>query len=121
MSPQHGRPPLPRPEIIDRARRLRRDETEAERWVWRAIRDGRLGVKFRRQVPIGPYFGDFVCIARKLVVELDGGQHAKRTGYDEERTRAIAANGYRVLRFWNNDMIENLEGVLAAIRLTLKA
>ena len=71
-------------------------------------------------MPIGPYFGDFVCIARKLVVELDGGQHAKCTGYDEER-RAIAANGYRVLRFWNNDMSENFEGVLAAIRLTLKA
>ncbi|MGO8868982.1 MAG: endonuclease domain-containing protein [Alphaproteobacteria bacterium] len=121
MSSKHRPPPQPRPEISDRARRLRRDETEAERRVWRAIRDRRLGVKFRRQVPIGPYFADFACVARKLVVELDGGQHAEPTRYEEERGRVTAANGYRVLRFWNNDVMDNLDGVVEAIRLALEA
>ncbi|HUI19220.1 MAG TPA: DUF559 domain-containing protein [Alphaproteobacteria bacterium] len=121
MSAKHRLPPLPRPEIIDRARRLRREKTEAERRVWRAIRDQRLGVKFRQQVPIGPYFADFVCTQQKLVIELDGGQHAKPTRYEQERTRVIVANGYRILRFWNNDVMENLEGVIEAIRLALEA
>ena len=121
MRSKHGHPPLPSPEATDRARKLRRDETIAERRVWRAIRDRQLGVKCRRQLPIGPYFVDFACIARKLVVELDGGQHADNTQYEDERTRTIVANGYRVLRFWNNDVMENLEGVVEAIRLALEA
>ncbi len=78
-------------------------------------------MKFRRQAPIGPYVVDFLCADCCLIVELDGGQHAERTLYDEARTRDLNAHGYRVLRFWNNQVTENLDGVLMTIQAALKS
>ena len=100
---------------VDRARRLRRDMTDAERGLWLGLRENRLG--FRRQAPMGRYNVDFVDHAAKLVVELDGGQHNEPSAqaYDEERTAWLASCDYRVLRFWNSDVLENLEGVLETI------
>ncbi len=109
------------PRAVQRARELRRNETEVERRLWRALRDsGAVGAKFRRQVPIGPYVADFACIAYKLVIELDGGQHAENTRADAGRTRTLSARGFRVLRFWNNDVIENLDGVIETIRTVIE-
>jgi len=94
--------------------------TEAERLLWRALRDRQLaGFKFRRQHPVRPYVVDFVCIERKLVVEIDGGQHAQQVAKDAVRTTVIQAKGYRVIRFWNNEVLENLEGVLQSILAAL--
>jgi very-short-patch-repair endonuclease len=104
------------PAQIDTARRLRRDSTDAERRIWYRVRGGRIGgAKFRRQQPIGRYVVDFVCQEAKLIVELDGGQHAQRTAADAARTRWLESQGYRVIRFWNNDVLNNTEGVLAEI------
>jgi very-short-patch-repair endonuclease len=106
----------------DYARGLRRRQTDAERKLWARLRDRRLlGVKFARQVPIGPYVVDFCCRERKLVVELDGGQHAMQKEYDAERTLFLEALGYRVLRFWGNDALGNTDGVLVRIAQTLTA
>ena len=71
--------------------------------------------KRRRQMPVGPYVADFACFADKLIIELDGGQHAEAVEYDAVRTRFLEAQGYRIRRFWNNEVIENIDGVLAAI------
>ena len=102
---------------IANARRLRRDQTDVERRLWSHLRHRRLdGWKFRRQEPIDVYFADFVCKDAMLIVELDGSQHAEeRAEHDEIRTRKLTKLGYRVLRFWNNDVTGNLEGVLIAI------
>ena len=101
---------------IETARRLRREPTDAERLLWYRLRARRLrGHKFRRQHPVGPYFADFACVEAMLVVELDGGQHAARVGYDERRTAFLKGQGFRVLRFWNNDVFGNLDGVLSTI------
>jgi very-short-patch-repair endonuclease len=98
------------------ARRLRRSQTDAERKLWSRLRDRRLnGARFRRQHPIGPYIADFCCTEAKLVVELDGGQHAVRKRSDAERTAFLAGQGYRVLRFWDNEALTNMEGVLLRI------
>ncbi len=98
------------------ARRLRRDQTDAERVLWFRLRDRRLsGWKFRRQVPIDRYIVDFCCAETKLVVELDGGQHDQDRARDEVRTGLLEAKGYRVLRFWNNDVLSNSDGVLTSI------
>jgi adenine-specific DNA-methyltransferase len=100
------------------ARRLRRQLTDAERALWASLRNGQLqGVKFRRQQPIGPYIVDFISLKRRLILEIDGGQHNKREGKreDRERTEWLQAKGYRVLRFWNNDVLTNMEGVLEKI------
>jgi len=103
----------------DVARALRRDATDAERIMWRLLRDRRLnGVKFRRQVPIGPFVADFASVERRLVVELDGGQHAESSS-DVARDRFLAANGWRVVRFWNNDVMKNREGVLESLQQAL--
>ena len=100
----------------DLARGLRRDATEAERLMWRLLRDRRLGgVKFRRQVPIGPFIADFASIEHRLIVELDGGQHAD-SETDVRRDRFLKADGWRVVRFWNNEAMRNREGVLEAIQ-----
>jgi very-short-patch-repair endonuclease len=99
----------------DLARGLRRNATEAERIIWRLLRDRRLaGIKFRRQVPIGPFIADFAAIEHRLVVELDGGQHADSES-DVRRDRFLTAHGWRVLRVWNNELMTNREGVLEAI------
>jgi very-short-patch-repair endonuclease len=97
------------------SRRLRHNATEAEQTLWRLLRDRRLtDFKFRRQVPIGPYIADFVCYEAKLVVELDGSQHAG-SRRDAVRDSWFADNGYRVLRIWNNELNDNRPGVLDAI------
>jgi len=90
--------------------------TEAEKRRWRELREFGLPQRFRRQHPIGRYVVDFACPAAKLVIELDGGQHALRTNADELRSRQIARRGYRVIRFWNGDVMQNLAGVLETIR-----
>jgi very-short-patch-repair endonuclease len=106
----------------DTARRLRRDSTDAERKLWALLRGRRLiGCKFRRQYPIGSYVADFACFAHRLVVELDGGQHATQEKRDAARTRAIERRGFRVIRFWNNDVLRNPEGVLTMVLEALEA
>lgn len=95
---------------------MRREPTEAEKALWRALKSRQLSAyKFRRQHPINRYIVDFVCLESMLVVELDGGQHATQQRRDEVRTRALEALGYRVLRFWDNDVLANTEGVLTRI------
>ena len=97
------------------ARRLRRGMTDAERKLWYALRAHRFrGAQFRRQVPLGPFIADFVCHGLKLVIEVDGGQHATSEN-DAGRDRWMRDEGYRVLRFWNNEVLGNLEGVLDRI------
>ncbi|WEK02673.1 MAG: DUF559 domain-containing protein [Candidatus Sphingomonas phytovorans] len=98
-----------------RARDLRRDPTEAEKLLWRALREAFPHAKFRRQVPMGGYFADYCSHAAKLIVEADGGQHADAATYDAQRTRFLEDEGYRVLRFWNNDVLTNIDGVIATI------
>jgi very-short-patch-repair endonuclease len=101
---------------VSSARALRERSTEAERLMWSKLRDRRLvGHKFRRQHPLGPYVVDFACVERNLVVELDGGQHASAVEADLQRTRALGKLGFRVVRFWNNDVLDNPDGVLRAI------
>ncbi|MGE0257044.1 MAG: endonuclease domain-containing protein [Alphaproteobacteria bacterium] len=97
------------------ARALRRDATDAERRLWRALREAAPAVRFRRQHPVGRYVLDFACPAHGLAIEVDGGQHAADAARDAARTAALAGHGYRVIRFWNNDVLENTEGVVAAI------
>jgi len=101
--------------------RLRKNSTDAERHLWWRLRQRQLaGFRFRRQVPLGPYIADFVCLSAKLIVEVDGGQHAERPEQDERRSAWLAANGFDVLRFWNNDVLGNTEGVLEAILRALE-
>jgi very-short-patch-repair endonuclease len=97
------------------AQSLRGNMTEAEKRLWSALRAHRLdGLSFRRQTPIGSFIVDFVCHERRLVVEVDGGQHAESNS-DIERDRWLASKGYRVLRFWNSDVLRNRNGVLETI------
>jgi len=105
-----------KPEMKRRARELRKDQTDVEKRMWAMLRDKRLArLRFGRQQPIGPYIVDFFCPERKLVVELDGGQHSERTKEDNARDRFLGKAGYKVLRFWNNEFIENEESVLGEI------
>jgi very-short-patch-repair endonuclease len=102
--------------MLTRARRLRREMTPQERLLWGHLRDRRLGgAKFRKQMWLDGYVADFACAEARLVVEADGSQHADDAGYDERRTAAFARLGWRTLRFWNNEIGENLEGVLTVI------
>jgi very-short-patch-repair endonuclease len=104
--------PLP----LARARRLRREDTDAEARLWNALRAHRLGGwKWRRQVPRGRYIVDFFCAEARLVVELDGGQHADQAAYDAQRTAFLETLGLRVLRFWNSAVLENRDGVCLTI------
>jgi very-short-patch-repair endonuclease len=106
------------------ARSLRKYPTNAERKLWARLRQKQFGgFRFRRQQPIGSYVADFFCARAKLIVELDGGQHGKDSHAirDEVRTRWLDSQGYRVLRFWNNEVIQNLNGVLEGIEIALGA
>ena len=99
----------------DFARKLRRNQTPAERRLWYLLRDRRLGnAKFRRQVPVGPYIADFLCVVSRLIVEIDGGRHASSTR-DAVRDAWLAAHGWRVVRFRNGDGLGNPVGVCDAI------
>jgi very-short-patch-repair endonuclease len=105
----------------NRARRLRRDSTDAELRLWYRLRArSTLGFKFLRQEPVGPYVVDFVCREQRLIVEVDGGQHADSKS-DLVRDRWLAEHRYRVLRFWNNDVMANTDGVLETIATALNA
>jgi very-short-patch-repair endonuclease len=105
-----------------RQRELRRNATEVEKRLWSRLRNRQLdGIKFRRQTPIGRYIVDFVSESEKLIVELDGGQHAQQTEADAERTQALESMGYIVIRFWNNEVIENIDGVLMEILNTARS
>ncbi|HEX2654394.1 MAG TPA: endonuclease domain-containing protein [Xanthobacteraceae bacterium] len=108
---------------VRRARQLRRAMTDAERKLWWHLRRLPMeGAHFRRQATIGPYFADFACHEQRLVIEVDGGQHAlaDRASADANRTAFLQSQGYRVLRFWNNDVLTNIESVLRVIHAELE-
>ncbi len=99
------------------ARKLRQTSTIPEVKLWQYLRGRRLmGLKFRRQFPVGPYVVDFVCLSHKLVIELDGGQHAEQLEYDNKRTEYLEHFGFRVLRFWNTDVFCQFDVLLEQIR-----
>ena len=103
-----------------RSRELRLNATEAERRLWQQISARKIaGVRFNRQFPIGPFICDFVSRTAKLVIEVDGGQHAVDVTKDEARTAYLEAQGYRVIRFWNNDVLDRIEGVVSEIERAL--
>ena len=103
--------------LTQNARDLRRHSTDAERLLWRHLRDGQLdGCKFRRQEQIGRFIADFVCYEKALIIEADGGQHAVEKEKDDERTNWLSSQGFIVLRFWNNEILSNIDGVLEVIR-----
>ena len=105
---------------VPRARTLRRDATEVEKKLWQHLRQPPFEqYHFRRQATIGPYFADFASHQLRIIVEVDGGQHSLNA--DAVRTRYLEMNGYRVLRFWNNDIFENMSGVLSAIDAAVNA
>lgn len=100
----------------EHARELRKHLTEAEQRLWLRLKRRQVaGMKFRRQQPIGPFVVDFVCFERKLIIEVDGGQHAEQVSYDAERSRWFEAQGYRVLRFWNNEVLADTDTVAEVI------
>ncbi|MCM1338831.1 MAG: endonuclease domain-containing protein [Muribaculaceae bacterium] len=106
-----------------KARKLRKNMTEQERKLWQFLRKKSIdGLKFRRQYPIGNYIVDFICNEKKLIIEIDGGQHneAQNITYDKERTEFLENKGYKVIRFWNCDVDNNIEGVYQEILKNLK-
>jgi very-short-patch-repair endonuclease len=105
---------------LTNAKSLRSNQTEAEQRLWYHLRAHRfMDLKFKRQKPIGRYIVDFVCVERLLIIELDGGQHAEQVGYDQQRDAWLRGQGYTILRFWNNEVMQQLEGVLEQIRITI--
>ena len=105
-------------DLLNNAKSLRSNQTDAEIKLWYHLRAHRfLGLKFKRQKPVGDYIVDFVCLEQHLVIELDGGQHATVTEYDEKRRVYLAQQGFKVLRFWNNQVLQEMESVLEAIRI----
>ncbi|MCL1636041.1 endonuclease domain-containing protein [Luteimonas sp. SX5] len=108
--------------LLDHAKRMRTIQTDAEALLWRHFRGKRFsGFKFRRQQPIGPYIVDFVCLRCRVVVEADGGQHSDALEYDAVRTAWLEAQGFRVLRFWNNDILQRIEAVLDSVLKALES
>ncbi len=102
------------------ARKLRAEMTDAERFLWQHIRKRQLNHKFRRQQSIGAFIVDFICFEKKLILELDGGQHDVQLDADQTRTKWLEQQGYKVLRFWNNDVLTNIEGVIDSILQALR-
>ena len=99
------------------AKTLRRNSTDAEAVLWKRLRARQVeGIKFRRQQPIENFIVDFVSFEKRMIIELDGGQHAEQKNKDVQRDRFLTENGFRVLRFWNNEVLENIDGVLEVIR-----
>lgn len=108
---------------INRAKQLRKSSTDAERFLWRELRSRQLaGYKFRRQQSLGPFIVDFVCLEQRLVIELDGGQHAEpeQARYDADRSQWLAQQGFRVLRFWDHEVLKQVDGVKETIAKALK-
>ena len=106
--------------LTNKARVLRKNQTDVERLLWKHLRNRQLyGYKFRRQLPIEPFIADFACLELKLVIELDGGQHANQINYDNQRSLLLEQRGFKVIRFWNNEVIENTAGVLEALHLAI--
>jgi very-short-patch-repair endonuclease len=106
--------------MLSNAKALRRNLTEAEQRLWYHLRAHRfMGYKFKRQKPIGRYIVDFACLEHRLIIELDGGQHSEQVAYDQQRDAWLRNQGYTVLRFWNNDVMQQLESVLEQIRCAL--
>ncbi|MGH6653264.1 MAG: endonuclease domain-containing protein [Sphingopyxis sp.] len=104
-----------------RSRELRNQATPAERALWAQLSNRRIaGIRFNRQFPIGPFICDFVSRSAKLVIEVDGGQHAVDVEKDQSRTAYLEAQGYRVIRFWNNDVLDRIEGVVSEIEAVLE-
>ena len=102
--------------LLPRAKELRTNMTSAEKILWYNLRAHRFHhYKFRRQVPIGKYIVDFVCFSADLIIEVDGGQHMENKSYDDERTYFLQQKGFRVIRFWNNEVLKNMDDVLRKI------
>ncbi|SHF51639.1 Very-short-patch-repair endonuclease [Microbulbifer donghaiensis] len=102
---------------VARARQLRSNSTEAEQRLWYFLRAHRfMGLKFKRQKPIGRYIVDFVCLQPKLIIELDGSQHATQENYDQQRDLWLQSRGFQILRFWNNQVLTEIQAVLDLIR-----
>ncbi len=115
-----GRSPVVQASALGKAKQMRSSPTDAEHRMWELLRARRLrGWKFRRQVPVGPYIADFVCHSAKLIIEADGGQHGEAR--DAERDSWLSSCGFRTIRFWNNDIFSNEEGVLTMIIAALEA
>jgi very-short-patch-repair endonuclease len=117
---EHGGGKMPRssrsnPKTKHHAIELRRELTLAECKLWARLRNDQLGVNFRRQHAIGPYIPDFCSPKAKLIIELDGSQHLEQEEYDQERTKYLETQGFRVIRFWNNNVMNDIEGVILAI------
>ncbi len=107
-------------QLLIHAKTLRSQMTPAEKILWYNLRAGRFfNYKFRRQAPIEKYIVDFVCFSSDLIIEVDGGQHSENEDYDEERTNFLRKKGFRVIRFWNNEVLKNIDIVLEAILKTL--
>ena len=107
--------------LLKFAKRMRHQPTNAETLIWTALRGARLqGFKFKRQQPIGPYIVDFVCFEHTLIIEIDGGQHGDETSKDHERSNWLQSQGFRILRFWNNEVIERKDDVLESIIRALR-
>lgn len=110
------------PRVFGHAKQLHRNMTPAETKLWARLRAHRLeGVHFRNQHAIGKYIVDFCAPRKKLIIELDGSQHLEQEGYDRERTEFLESKGYRVLRFWNNEVMNDIEGVIRAIMQSMES
>jgi very-short-patch-repair endonuclease len=106
--------------LLERAKNLRSNQTDAEQCLWYFLRAQRfMELKFKRQMPIGQYIVDFVCYEQKLIIEVDGGQHQENVDYDQSRSKWLQDQGYTVLRFWNNEVLQQTESVLEAIRIAV--
>ena len=115
------RKPRSNPKIKHRAIQLRKVSTPAERKLWSRIRNDQLGVTFRRQHALGNYIPDFCSPKAKLIIEMDGSQHLNQQEYDEERTKYLESIGYKVIRFWNNAVMNDIESVIRAIMQALES
>lgn len=114
------RPKRSNPKTMNKAGKLRKDPTPAERKLWSRIRNDQLGITFRRQHAVGNYIPDFCCPKAKLIIELDGSQHLEQEEYDAERTKYLDSLGYRVIRFWNKDLVKDIDNVIRVILYALE-
>ena len=115
------RPKRSNPKTKHQAIKLRKESTPAERKLWSRIRNDQLGVTFRRQHAVGKYIPDSSSPKAKLIIELDGSQHLEQEEYDEERTKYLESQGYKVIRFWNNEVMKNIESVIRAIIFAMES